>query len=180
MGLKYCPRRYPIKPCLPSTFEMTKKSRKQRYLKNAVAFLSVSLFSSQIGFAASDENVKTLWTTAEKQLLLSLSASNLPNVAEDLSNRYQNNEQAALLGAKLFFDTRLSDSGTISCAVCHQPNRDFSDGLRTASGLQKGKRNTPSLLGVSHQKWFFWDGSCLLYTSPSPRDLSTSRMPSSA
>ena len=24
------------------------------------------------------------------------------------------------------------------------------------------------------------DGSCLLYTSPSPRDLSTSRMPSSA
>ena len=25
-----------------------------------------------------------------------------------------------------------------------------------------------------------WMGSCLLYTSPSPRDLSTSRMPSSA
>ena len=25
-----------------------------------------------------------------------------------------------------------------------------------------------------------WNGSCLLYTSPSPRDLSTSRMPSSA
>ena len=25
-----------------------------------------------------------------------------------------------------------------------------------------------------------WDKSCLLYTSPSPRDLSTSRMPSSA
>ena len=26
----------------------------------------------------------------------------------------------------------------------------------------------------------FWGYSCLLYTSPSPRDLSTSRMPSSA
>ena len=25
-----------------------------------------------------------------------------------------------------------------------------------------------------------WDSHCLLYTSPSPRDLSTSRMPSSA
>ena len=25
-----------------------------------------------------------------------------------------------------------------------------------------------------------WDGNCLLYTSPSPRDLSTSRMPSPA
>ena len=34
------------------------------------------------------------------------------------------------------------------------------------------------------QKWPLtpgpWLGNCLLYTSPSPRDLSTSRMPSSA
>ena len=30
---------------------------------------------------------------------------------------------------------------------------------------------------VSDQEW---DNFCLLYTSPSPRDLSTSRMPSSA
>ena len=28
--------------------------------------------------------------------------------------------------------------------------------------------------------WAEWCGPCLLYTSPSPRDLSTSRMPSSA
>ena len=28
--------------------------------------------------------------------------------------------------------------------------------------------------------WQHWCGTCLLYTSPSPRDLSTSRMPSSA
>ena len=27
---------------------------------------------------------------------------------------------------------------------------------------------------------YLWDDNCLLYTSPSPRDLSTSRMPSSA
>ena len=33
----------------------------------------------------------------------------------------------------------------------------------------------------SHQAfWFAWSQFCLLYTSPSPRDLSTSRMPSSA
>ena len=29
-------------------------------------------------------------------------------------------------------------------------------------------------------KWMALDKNCLLYTSPSPRDLSTSRMPSSA
>ena len=29
-------------------------------------------------------------------------------------------------------------------------------------------------------KMEYWSSTCLLYTSPSPRDLSTSRMPSSA
>ena len=33
-----------------------------------------------------------------------------------------------------------------------------------------------AIQGISH----YCNGSCLLYTSPSPRDLSTSRMPSSA
>lgn len=100
----------------------------------------------------------SIWTAQEKQLLLGLSAHHLPEVAEDLSNQYQNDQQAVALGAKLFFDARLSDLGTISCSVCHQPNRAFSDGLRVASGIQKGRRNTPSLLGAAHQKWFFWDG----------------------
>ena len=46
----------------------------------------------------------------------------------------------------------------------------------------KGTRATPS-----YRSWYENDcfvsiaaGTCLLYTSPSPRDLSTSRMPSSA
>ncbi len=101
---------------------------------------------------------KLVWSDQEKQLLLSFSIRELPDIAEDLSNKYQTNPQAVVLGAKLFFDARLSDSGTISCSVCHQPNREFSDGLKVASGLQKGKRNTPSILGAAHQKWFFWDG----------------------
>ena len=37
--------------------------------------------------------------------------------------------------------------------------------------------NKHSVMGIYLSSWF---GSCLLYTSPSPRDLSTSRMPSSA
>ena len=34
--------------------------------------------------------------------------------------------------------------------------------------------------GAKSGVWSGWDDNCLLYTSPSPRDLSTSRMPSSA
>ena len=36
---------------------------------------------------------------------------------------------------------------------------------------------TPSMVVTVHADW---GNTCLLYTSPSPRDLSTSRMPSSA
>ena len=61
-------------------------------------------------------------------------------------------------------------------------NRSLEKALRVAvtdisvlvtgeSGV--GKENIPKII---HQ----YSHSCLLYTSPSPRDLSTSRMPSSA
>jgi len=64
------------------------------------------------------------------------------------------------LGEKLFFDTRLSGDGTVSCASCHQPDRAFTDGLRVARGVgrREGTRNTPTLLDVGLQKTFFWDG----------------------
>ena len=43
------------------------------------------------------------------------------------------------------------------------------------------KLKTPSLIGSAyHRLAWCHEYACLLYTSPSPRDLSTSRMPSSA
>ena len=99
-----------------------------------------------------------VWSEVERKQLDSLSIKHLPRVPNDPSNRYQSNPAAIALGAQLFFDPRLSATGTISCSVCHQPNRQFSDGLRVASGIKPGLRNTPSLVGVAHQQWLFWDG----------------------
>lgn len=64
------------------------------------------------------------------------------------------------LGAKLFFDRRLSADGNISCASCHIPEQAFSDGKATAEGVrgERGSRNTPSLINVSAQGALFWDG----------------------
>ena len=54
------------------------------------------------------------------------------------------------------------------------------------------KKTNPDIFGTQEGKFYqlkelnakipgyTWFGTCLLYTSPSPRDLSTSRMPSSA
>ena len=36
---------------------------------------------------------------------------------------------AASFGHSLFFDSRFSSNGEVSCATCHQPERRFTDGL---------------------------------------------------
>lgn len=112
---------------------------------------------SSLPKAKSDSN-KVVWSDAEKSFLQTLSIRNLPEVRIDLSNRYQLDKSAIKLGEKLFFDTTLSSNGKVSCATCHQPNNQFLDGKKVASAIGEGIRNTPSLLGVSHQQWFFWDG----------------------
>lgn len=65
-----------------------------------------------------------------------------------------------LLGRRLFFDTRLSADGSISCATCHQPDKAFGDGRTVATGLKgrPGTRNTPSLINASLHATQFWDG----------------------
>jgi cytochrome c peroxidase len=64
------------------------------------------------------------------------------------------------LGKQLFFDRRLSESGSISCASCHNPEKGFSDGvaLSRGTGGLKGQRNTPTLINVAFQPYQFWDG----------------------
>lgn len=97
------------------------------------------------------------WTPQTWSLIQSLALDALPAV-RDPSNRHLSNPQAVQLGAELFFDKRLSANGQISCASCHQPEKFFSDGLTTAQAIETGTRNTPSLLGVAWNQWFFWDG----------------------
>ena len=46
--------------------------------------------------------------------------------------------------------------------------------------LPKVRGRYTEYVEMSPFTWFRVGGICLLYTSPSPRDLSTSRMPSSA
>lgn len=75
------------------------------------------------------------------------------------SNRKVSEEQIDL-GRELFFDERLSASGNLSCASCHQPENAWQDGLTT--GVDKEgqplQRNTPTLINAVYQKKFFWDG----------------------
>lgn len=71
-------------------------------------------------------------------------------------NRLSGDARAIAFGRALFFSDALSNPARpVSCATCHRPDRDWTDGRQVASG---GRRNVPTLWGVSHGSWFFWDG----------------------
>lgn len=73
-------------------------------------------------------------------------------------NQYSKEKEE--LGKLLFFDPRLSQSGQISCASCHDPELGWADARRVAYGhdRQVGTRNTPTILNINFAKEFFWDG----------------------
>lgn len=64
------------------------------------------------------------------------------------------------LGQMLFFDPRLSGSGVISCASCHNPALGWSDGLPKGLGHMGGRlgRHTPTIIDVAYGEPYFWDG----------------------
>lgn len=63
------------------------------------------------------------------------------------------------LGERLFFDTRLSESGELSCASCHDPVLAFTD-ARTTSLANNGTntlRNAPTLVNSIFADRYFYD-----------------------
>jgi cytochrome c peroxidase len=67
-------------------------------------------------------------------------------------------EEKVQLGRRLFYDTRLSGTGTYSCAACHQQARAFTDGRAQAVGAtgQTHTRSTLSLTNVAFNAAFGW------------------------
>ena len=98
------------------------------------------------------------WTDTEIDVLRSLSLTSLPALPPDPSNAVADDPQAAAFGEQLFFDPRLSANGGISCSTCHQPERQFTDGLPKGQAIGTSKRNTPSIIGSAYSPWLYWDG----------------------
>jgi cytochrome c peroxidase len=62
------------------------------------------------------------------------------------------------LGRRLFYDTRLSGTGSFACATCHQQRRAFTDGLAHALGStgEEHRRSTMSLTNVAYNASLGW------------------------
>lgn len=64
------------------------------------------------------------------------------------------------LGRMLYYDPRLSKSGTISCNSCHALDRYGVDGEPTSPGFEgkRGNRNSPTVYHAFLHHTQFWDG----------------------
>jgi len=98
------------------------------------------------------------WNEADVRTLESLWIGSLPPLPADPSNAVADVPDAAMMGNRLFFDTRLSADGKVSCATCHKPDRDFTDGRQKGHGLGDSKRNTRSITAAAYSPWLYWDG----------------------
>ena len=77
-----------------------------------------------------------------------------------LATNYDSLKHIIELGKILFFDTRLSGSGKISCATCHQPELNWTDGKEKSIGHEGAinKRNSPTIQNSWFYNRLFWDG----------------------
>lgn len=98
------------------------------------------------------------WSARELRALQSFSIDRLGPPPAQPSNAFADNPAAAALGKQLFFDKRLSGNGKLSCASCHIPDLHFTDGKTRGVGVSTTGRNTMTVVGSAHQRWFYWDG----------------------
>ena len=64
------------------------------------------------------------------------------------------------LGKMLYFDPRLSSTGTVSCFSCHNVMEGGDDHMPTSAGVHaaKGGRNAPTVWNAAFHSVQFWDG----------------------
>ncbi len=98
------------------------------------------------------------WSADERAVLASLSLRRLPPLPADPSNAVERLPAAVELGRRLFNDARLSRDGAVSCASCHDPAKQFQDGLPVSRGVGTGSRRAMPIVGAGHSPWLFWDG----------------------
>jgi cytochrome c peroxidase len=79
-----------------------------------------------------------------------------PKLPEDLIT----SPERISLGKRLFHETALSKSGTLSCASCHLAAHGLSDPRPLSRGEQgrTGRRNAMPLFNLAWKSAYFWDG----------------------
>lgn len=91
-----------------------------------------------------------------------LATGNLPPA--QMPNDVVLTKQKVQLGRMLFYETRLSKDGSMSCASCHRQEHAFSDTSQFSIGVE-GLPGHRQAMAIFNMAWngnrFFWDGRAL-------------------
>jgi cytochrome c peroxidase len=126
--------------------------------KRIVAVFTVAVVMVLAALTAVAATRGERWSAEELATLRGLSLSGLEPLPADPTNRVADDPAAVRLGQRLFFDTRLSSNGKVSCATCHLPEREFQDGTPLAKGVGTTDRRTMPVAGTAYSPFLFWDG----------------------
>lgn len=112
-----------------------------------IAILSFIFASCEEGTSSSETNV---WQVE------------LPSHFKTLPAPEKNPMNAAKveLGARLFYDNRLSKDSSVSCSSCHFPSLAFSDGRTKSIGIGDSisVRNSPVMVNLAYATSYMMDG----------------------
>jgi cytochrome c peroxidase len=125
--------------------------------KSRCILLLIAVFAAATTLLAAAIQPRT-WSGQEIGKLRELSLANLDPLPTDPTNRVADDPAAVELGHALFFDARLSANGKVSCASCHQPERELQDGTPLAKGVGTTNRRTMPVAGTAYSPFLFWDG----------------------
>lgn len=125
-------------------------------MKRILPLIAFVLLSTLVVTAATVRRDR--WSDEETAKLRELSIAELEPLPADPTNRVADDPAAVALGHKLFFETRLSSNGQVSCATCHKPERELQDGTPLATGVGTTNRRTMPVAGTAYSPFLFWDG----------------------
>ena len=140
---------------------MTSNATRLKRITSRIACTVVSTACVALPWVGqADENVaaRPTFTDSEIEIILSHGPWLAP-MPKDPSNRVSGKRDAIEFGTRLFFDRRLSGSGTVSCSSCHVPERNWTDNLRRGVGMAEVDRNTPTVANLDSQRWYGWAGA---------------------
>lgn len=80
------------------------------------------------------------------------------NYAQGSATSPQTLSKRAEWGKVLFFESRLSANGRVSCATCHEPQRAFTENKASSHNIEGHSlhRNAPTLINASHMDVLTW------------------------
>jgi cytochrome c peroxidase len=78
---------------------------------------------------------------------------------------------ALALGELLFYEPRLSQSGSRACSNCHDPETGYSGNVQLAADGKQNLRRTPALVNLAWAKAFGWDGRYATFADHLPSHL---------